>query len=103
MTAAATSPRSTRAQVVLRTAAAVLGGYGFCWGFIALALAGLHALDMPFHDAEHLAAMFGLLLYVGVFCWAFFTPGLVRAWCVLAGGGAAMAGAASLLQMALLG
>lgn len=92
-----------RARLALRIGAAVLGGYAFCWGFIALALAGLHALGMPFHDAEHLSAMLGLVLYVTAFCWAFLTSSLAWAWWTLAGGGALLAGAASLLQIALVG
>jgi hypothetical protein len=89
---------TSRSAAVLRIAAAVLGGYVFCWGFSAFALAGLYALGMPFHDAEHLGAILAFLLYVTVFCWAFVTPSLPRAWLVLAGGGAAMAAAASWLQ-----
>lgn len=100
-TAAATPWPRTR--LTLRIGAAVLGGYAFCWGFIALAMAGLYALGMPFQDAEHLSAMLAFLLYAALFCWAFVTRSLVRAWAVLAGGGALMAAAASLLQRALVG
>ena len=53
----------SRLHVALRIAAAVLGGYAFCWGFVARSLP--------------------------------------RVWLVLAGGGALMAGAASLVQMGL--
>ena len=91
-----------RRHVLLRIAAAVLGGYAFCWGFVALGMAGLFALGMSFHDAEHLCAMLAFLLYVTVFCWAFATRSLARVWAVLAGGAALMAGAASLLQMTLV-
>ena len=91
-----------RWHVVLRTAAAVLGSYVFCWGFVALAMAGLFALGMSFHDAEHLSAMLAFLLYVAVFCWAFAARSLGRVWAVLAGGAGVMAGAASLLQMVLV-
>jgi len=104
MTAAVTASTAwSPARVALRVAAAVLGGYVLCWGFIALALAGLYALGMPFHDAEHLSAMLGLLLYAAVFCWAFFARSLARAWWVLAGGAALMTAAASLVQMAMAG
>ena len=65
-----------RRHVLLRIAAAVLGGYAFCWGFVALGMAGLFALGMSFHDAEHLCAMLAFLLYVTVFCWAFATRSL---------------------------
>jgi hypothetical protein len=93
---------TSRSATVLRVAAAVLGGYAFCWGFLAFALAGLYALGMAFHDAEHLGAILAFLLYVAAFCWAFVTPSLWRAWIVLAGGGAAMAAAASWLQHLIL-
>lgn len=90
-----------RLAVTLRTAAAMLGGYAFCWGFIALGVALLFAAGMPFHDAEHLLSMLAFLLYVGLFCWAFIARSLARVWLVLASGGALMAGTASLIQAAL--
>jgi len=96
------TPTGSRLPTALRIAAALLGGYAFCWGFMALGTAGLYALGLPFHDAEHLSAMLGLLLYLGVFLWAFATRSLWGAWALLAGGGALMAGAASLLQWQLL-
>lgn len=95
-------PPVSRLHVVLRIAAAMLGGYAFTWGFIALGLAGLYALGMPFHDAEHLSSILGLLAFLVVFLWAFAARSLVRLWLVLAGGGALMAAAASLLQRALV-
>ena len=91
-----------RRHVLLRITAAVLGSYAFCWGFVALSMAGLFALGMSFHDAEHLCAMLAFLLYVAVFCWAFAARSLARVWAVLAGGAALMAGAASLLQATLV-
>lgn len=93
---------TSRSAIALRVAAAVLGGYAFCWGFLALAVAGPYALGMPFHDAEHLGAILAFPLYVTAFCWAFVTPSLPRAWLVLAGGGAAMAATASWLQHLIL-
>ncbi len=78
------------------------GGYAFCWGFVALGVAGLYALGMAFHDAEHLSSILAFLIYVAVFLWAFAARSLVRAWVVLLGGGAVMAGAASLIQLMLL-
>jgi len=91
-----------RLHAALRVTAAVLGGYAFCWGFIALATSGLFALGMPFHDAEHLGSILGMLLYLATFLWAFAARRLTRVWLVLAGGGALMAGAASLVQRTLL-
>lgn len=93
---------TSRLAIASRIAAAVLGGYAFCWGFVALAVAGLYALGMAFHDAEHLGAILAFLLYLGAFCWAFVTPRPWRAWAVLVGGGGAMAAAASLLQYLIL-
>ena len=96
------APTVSRAHLLARIAAAVLGGYAFSWGLVALGMAGLFALGMPFHDAEHLTAMLAMLAYLAVFLWAFSARSLPRVWWVLAGGGALMAGAASLLQSALL-
>lgn len=89
--------------LVSRIGAAVLGGYAFCWGFITLVLAGGYAAGMSFHDAEHLSAMLGVLLYLGVFCGAFIARRLGRLWLLLLGGGGLMTGAAALLQRAALG
>ncbi|PTT93405.1 iron uptake protein [Pelomonas sp. HMWF004] len=88
--------------LVARITVAILGGYAFCWGFIALSLAGLYAGGMGFHDAEHLSSIVGLLLYLVVFCWAFVAR-LDRACLVLLGGAALMASAAQLLQRGVLG
>ncbi|WP_406622451.1 iron uptake protein [Acidovorax sp. SDU_ACID1] len=87
-----------RLHAALRIAAAVLGGYAFTWGFIALGMSGLFALGMPFHDAEHLTSILGMLVYLVAFLWAFAARSLARVWIVLAGGGAFMAAAASVLQ-----
>jgi hypothetical protein len=88
--------------LVSRIAAAVLGGYAFCRGFIALAMSAMYAAGMPFHDAEHLSAILGMLLYLAVFCWAFAAAGVRRVWGVLLVGGALMSGLATLLQRALI-
>jgi hypothetical protein len=93
--------RPAPAQIALRIAAAVLGGYAFCWGFTALAIAGLYALGMALRDAEQLASMLALLLYLVAFLWSFAARSALRVWAVLAGGGASMAVAASLLQSML--
>src|SRR5690606_3841366 len=84
MSATATASAS-RLPLLLRIGAAVLGGYAFCWGFAALATAGLYGLGLAFHDAEHLAGMLAFLIYLVAFCWAFVARGLARAWLVLAG------------------
>lgn len=85
-----------------RIAAAVLGGYAFCWGFIALGLSGLYAAGLSFHDAEHLSAMLGVLLYLGVFLWAFAARRVARVWALLLVGGGVMTGLAALTQRALV-
>jgi len=87
-----------RLHLALRLACALLGGYAFTWGFVALGTAGLFALGMEFHDAEHLSSMLGLLLYLAVFLWAFAARSLRRVAWVLLGGGALMVALASLLQ-----
>jgi hypothetical protein len=92
----------SRPHLLGRIAAAVLGGYAFCWGFIALGLALLYGAGMSFHDAEHLASMLGLLLFLLVFCWAFAARSLARVWLLLAGGGVLMSGGAALVQRALV-
>ncbi len=104
---AATSPaRDVRRPQLLpllsRIAAAILGGYAFCWGFIAIAHSGMYALGMPFHDAEHLSAILGLLLFLVLFLWTFATRRLGVMWAVLLVGGGVMTGAAALIQRALL-
>jgi len=93
---------SRHLQIAGRIAAAVLGGYAFCWGFIAIGIAGLFALGMPFHDAEHLSGLLGMLVFLVVFLWAFAARSMVRLWGVLLGGGALMAGAATLVQSLLI-
>jgi hypothetical protein len=94
----ASSSSITPRIVVSRTAAGLLGGYAFVWGFIAFGMAGLFALGMPFHDTEHLCAILGLLIYATIFMWAFAARNLTKVWVVLLGGGALMAALGSLIQ-----
>jgi hypothetical protein len=95
------APPVSRLNIAVRIGAAVLGGYAFTWGFIALSVALLFAARMEFHDAETLATIVGLLLFVAAFLWAFAARSVAIVWTVLAGGGALMAGAATLVQRAL--
>ncbi len=88
----------SRLTPVLRIAAAVFGGYALAWGLIACATPALYGAGMAFHDAEHLAAIVALLVYLVAFCWAFVARSLARVWIVLAGGGAMLAAAGSLIQ-----
>jgi hypothetical protein len=97
-----TTSTATRLHVASRIAAGMLGGYAFTWGFIALSMALLFAAGMDFHDAEHLGYIVGFLIFLVVFLWAFSARSLARVWTALAGGGLLMAGAASLVQHALL-
>jgi len=83
-------------------AAALLGGYVFTWGLIALGLAALFALGMEFHDGERLASMLGLLVFVLVFIRTFAARRLSLVWLTLLGGGGAMTGAAYLIQSVMV-
>jgi hypothetical protein len=89
-------------NIALRIAAGMLGGYAFTWGFIALAITSLFAARLDFHDAETLGTILGFIVFLVVFLWAFAARSVLRVWGVLAGGGALMAGAAWLVQRALL-
>ena len=91
----------SRLHIVSRIAAGVLGGYAFTWGFIALGIGLLFAAQMEFHDAEALGYIVGFMVFLVAFLWAFSAASLRRVWLVLAGGGALMAAAASLVQQAL--
>jgi hypothetical protein len=92
-----------RDDVVLaaRILLAFLGGYAFCWGVIALCAAGTFPLHAEFHDGETLGSILALLIYPAAFLWAFAARCLWLVGTVLVGGGALMAGAASLIQSAL--
>ncbi len=96
----AVSPSSL--QIVARVAASLMGGYAFVWGFITLGIAAAVAAGMPYDDAQTLLFLLAFFVYLTCFCWAFAEASLARVWAVLAGGGAAMTGAAWLLSRALL-
>jgi len=93
---------SSRQQIALHVVAALVANYVFTWGFIALGVAGLFAAGTEFHDAESLASMLGLLVFLTAFLWTFAARSLPRACLVLVGGGALMAGTASLIQALLI-
>lgn len=90
-------PVALTARILL----AVLGGYVFCWGVIALCAAGTFPMGAEFHDGETLGSILALLLYPAAFLWAFAARNLWRVGAVLVGGGTLMAAAASLIQMSL--
>lgn len=96
------SPNITLVHILGRIGAGVLGGYVFVWGFIALSLAGLYAVGMPFHDAEAFGNIIGFLLYLVVFLWAFAAQNLGKVWLVLVGSGGLMTAAAALIQHSLV-
>lgn len=93
---------SSRFHIAARTAAAVLGGYAFTWGVIAFATAALFGAGMAFHDAEHLSAIIGLLVFLVAFLLAFAARSLAKVWLILAGGGAVLTVGATLLQTRLV-
>lgn len=93
---------SSRLAVASRIAAAVLGGYAFARGLVAASTSLLVASGVVFHDAEFLSSLLGVLGYLGALLWAIAARRLWPVWLVLLGGGAAMAGLASLVQAALI-
>ena len=88
----------SRSDIVWRTLAAVFGGYAFTWGLIAFGMAAMVAADMEFHDAEHLTAIIGFLVFLTIFLTAFAARNIVRVWLVLFGGAVVMASAAELIK-----
>lgn len=92
----------SRLQLFGRIAAALLGGYAFTWGFMALVIAAWFAAGLEFHDGEMLAAMLGFLLFLVVFLWAFAARSQARVWIVLLVGAGVMTGLAFWLQAGIL-
>ena len=88
----------SRYDIVSRTLAAVLGGYAFTWGLVAFGMAAMVAADMEFHDAEHLSAIIGLLVFLTIFLTAFAARNINRVWLVLVAGAVMLAAAASGIQ-----
>jgi hypothetical protein len=84
-------------HVLSRIGAAVLGGYGFVWGFTTLGTTSGLELGMTYGDALTAIYLLSFLVFLAAFIWAFAARSLVRAWSVLVGGGALMTGAAWLL------
>lgn len=93
-----TTASISRSDIVWRTLAAVFGGYAFTWGLIAFGMAAMVAADMEFHDAEHLTAIIGFLVFLTIFLTAFAARNIVRVWLVLVGGAVVMASAAELIK-----
>lgn len=91
------------ATVVARTAAALLGGYAFCWGFVTLGITAQVAAGRDFDQAWLLVMLLVFLVYLGAFLWAFSARSLAKVWVVLLGGAAVMTFAAFLLGARLPG
>lgn len=89
-------------ETALRTTAAILGGWLFSWGFVACSTAALVGLGAEFHDAETALLMLGLLLFLGVFLWAFAARSVWRVCAVVVGGAVCFNTAAWLLQRGIL-
>lgn len=89
-------------SILIRLAAALLGGYAFTWGLITLGLAGLVALGVDFHEAEMVLLLLAFLVFLSLFLWAFAAANLARVSAVLAGGALLMVAAAWGLQRLLL-
>jgi hypothetical protein len=85
----AVSPLSAT-HIVSRVAASLLGGWLFVWGFATLGIALALAAGMVYGEATQLIYLLAFPLFLTMFCWAFAVSSLVRAWAVLAGGGAVM-------------
>ena len=84
-------------SILSRVAASLLGGYVFVWGFVTLGISLLMKAGMGYEQAQTLVYLIAFLIFLVCFCWAYVAASLVRVWTVLAGGGAAMTGAAWLL------
>lgn len=88
----------TRFNIASRTFAAILGGYAFTWGLAAFGTAAMVAADVEFHDAEHLSAIIGFLVFLIIFLTAFGAANIKRVWLVLVGGALVLTLGASLIQ-----
>lgn len=76
--------------VASRFGGAIIGGYIFALGFVAIcSLVGFGA-GLAFSDAQTLALMLGFLVFLGALLWAFVPRRNTVVWAVLAGGGLAM-------------
>jgi hypothetical protein len=90
-------------DIILRVAAALLGGYAFVWSFVAFGVSVTSAAGVDFHEAETFFNLLAFLLYLGLFLWAFAARRLAVVWAVLVGGALTMTGAAWAIQKAALG
>jgi hypothetical protein len=94
-TGASNGRRGVPALVVAnRFAAAIIGGFAFTYGFVALATVAGFALGLPFFEAWSLTMMLAILVYLGAVLWGFVARRTIHVWAVLGGGGCAMAASA---------
>lgn len=77
-----------------RFAAAIIGGFVFSYGFVALATLVGFALGLPFFEAWSLTMMLAIVVYLGALIWSFAARNIWLVWGGLAGGGCLMAAAA---------
>jgi hypothetical protein len=92
----------TRLHIASRVAASLLGGYAFVWGFATFGISLGVAAGLAYDEARTLIHLLAFLVFLAAFCWAFAAASLPRVWAVLAGGGAAMTGAAWALSRSLV-
>ena len=81
---------ASRAAVVSRVIASVLGSYAFTWGFATLGIALAVVLGMRFHDAQTFLFLLAFPMFLVCFFWAFTVRKTSRVWAVLAGAGLVM-------------
>lgn len=98
----AASKANDAVQILNRVSAALVGGYVFTWGFVALGIAGPVALGVDFHEAEMAIYLLAFLVFLGLFLWAFSARSLLRVWTLLCGGGLLMTGLALAFQNAIV-
>lgn len=81
-------------RTIDRFAAAILGGFVFAYGFVALATLAGFALGLPFFESWALTMMLSIAVYLAALLWGFAARRTAIVWAVLGGGGVAMAAAA---------
>lgn len=94
--------RAPHWHLVVRIAAAVFGGYAFAWGVVVACASLMYAAGVGFHDAEFLASLFGVLVFLAMFLWAFAARRLRVVWAVVAVGGGLLAATGSFVQSLLV-
>lgn len=83
------APWRRRAAVASRVLAAIAGGWLFSAGFVVLGLALGRRAGLSFADAQTLAWLLAMPLYVAIVCWTFAARSAWRVWAALVGGGLA--------------